>query len=414
MGRREKIVIAAADCFLRAGFAETSLDEIVDSAGIVKQTLYNHFDSKETLFKEAIDLLTRKSKLELDSRWYKLPLSEFLANVGEAQLQQFRDKQTTDFLRLLVKECRKYPQLQEVYSRAIPEPMINFVVGYFGGTEISPQSTSYIRGLAWCFRAALTGYISLSNLSDVTHISLPSHAQYLSLVVSIFERLLAKVDAVVGGNHKQKDAQAAQQSSANQELLQFAEGKDKRTAILAASLKTFSRKGFAETSMEEVAVVSKVSKQTVYKYFKNKNVLYSALCDEVIEQLRGSFLPMLQQHSDSSDYLVDYVSAFVDRMRDPVLREYFRMVIGESRAFPKESASLFIYLFGFGTEVLAAQIGQATRKNVFTLAVACRSILGSFLLVRQIYTLGNDAPYADEDGLIAMLRSIVEQGVALS
>ena len=41
----------------------------------------------------------------------------------------------------------------------------------------------------------------------------------------------------------------------------------KRAAILEAATTTFLRNGYRGTSMDEVAAVARVSKQTVYKHF---------------------------------------------------------------------------------------------------------------------------------------------------
>lgn len=45
----EKILRAASELFLKRGFPDTSLDEIAESAGVTKPTIYSHFGSKEGL-----------------------------------------------------------------------------------------------------------------------------------------------------------------------------------------------------------------------------------------------------------------------------------------------------------------------------------------------------------------------------
>jgi AcrR family transcriptional regulator len=391
---------------LRSGFAETSLDEIVADAGVVKQTLYNYFDNKEALFNEAIGLLTQQASVEHDTQRYQLPPKEFLYRVGEKQLQQFKNPRTTDFLRLLVKECRKYPQLQKIYSLSIPEPTIKFIVGYFqkGDTTSAAESAALYR-LAWCFRAALTGYATLSNLGALINFSLPNQSTFLEVTVNLFEKQFALIcsedDFRAAKNKKNSDKSAL----AEPDSFAFRPATDKRTAILAAALETFSTTGFAETSMEEVANVAKTSKQTLYKYFKSKNILYTALCDDVISQLRNSSAPQLRQQVEFADYLIEYTRNFAARMNNPSLREYFRMVIGESQSFPAESGALLLYLFSFGTELLEAHIPKRADTNSLALAVMCRSILGSFLLAHQIYSIG-DAPYIDQEGLISILTMI--------
>ena len=46
---RQRIIGAAYECFWRAGYTRTSLDAIVDRAGLTKRTLYAYFRSKDDL-----------------------------------------------------------------------------------------------------------------------------------------------------------------------------------------------------------------------------------------------------------------------------------------------------------------------------------------------------------------------------
>ncbi len=47
---RERILKAAYALFRRKGFTRVSVDEIADSSGVTKRTLYYHFKSKDALF----------------------------------------------------------------------------------------------------------------------------------------------------------------------------------------------------------------------------------------------------------------------------------------------------------------------------------------------------------------------------
>jgi hypothetical protein len=51
----------------------------------------------------------------------------------------------------------------------------------------------------------------------------------------------------------------------------------KRTAILDAATTVFLRKGYLGTSMDEVAALAAVSKQTVHKHFADKERLFAKI-----------------------------------------------------------------------------------------------------------------------------------------
>ncbi len=50
---RERLLDAAAEVFLEDGYL-ASIDKIISRAGVVRQTLYNHFSGKDELFAEVI------------------------------------------------------------------------------------------------------------------------------------------------------------------------------------------------------------------------------------------------------------------------------------------------------------------------------------------------------------------------
>lgn len=52
--RKDSIVAAAAGVFLRFGFKKTSMDDLARAAGLSRQGLYLHFETKEALFREVV------------------------------------------------------------------------------------------------------------------------------------------------------------------------------------------------------------------------------------------------------------------------------------------------------------------------------------------------------------------------
>lgn len=53
---RRKIVTAAAELFIAAGYHVTTLEQIATRAGVAVQTVYFHFGNKRTVLKEAVDV----------------------------------------------------------------------------------------------------------------------------------------------------------------------------------------------------------------------------------------------------------------------------------------------------------------------------------------------------------------------
>lgn len=80
--RKKEIIKVAYELFITKGYENTSVDEIIAKAGIAKGTYYYHFESKEQILEEVINMIIDESiiraKQVLDS---DLKLEEKLVGV---------------------------------------------------------------------------------------------------------------------------------------------------------------------------------------------------------------------------------------------------------------------------------------------------------------------------------------------
>ena len=53
--RREQILDVSVQVFAHNGFHSTSMNDVADAAGVTKPVLYQHFDSKQALYRELVD-----------------------------------------------------------------------------------------------------------------------------------------------------------------------------------------------------------------------------------------------------------------------------------------------------------------------------------------------------------------------
>lgn len=72
--RKHELLQIAYRLFLSKGYEETSIDEIIDEAGIAKGTFYYHFESKEALLEALINKMISE-KVEQAKKITKAPLS---------------------------------------------------------------------------------------------------------------------------------------------------------------------------------------------------------------------------------------------------------------------------------------------------------------------------------------------------
>jgi AcrR family transcriptional regulator len=65
---------------------------------------------------------------------------------------------------------------------------------------------------------------------------------------------------------------------------------ERRAAILRAAASAFAHRGFADTSMDDVAAAAGITKLIVYRHFPSKEALYEAVLEQVSTRLAEEFV----------------------------------------------------------------------------------------------------------------------------
>ncbi|HKH16809.1 MAG TPA: TetR/AcrR family transcriptional regulator [Solirubrobacteraceae bacterium] len=112
----------------------------------------------------------------------------------------------------------------------------------------------------------------------------------------------------------------------------------KRRTILEAATTMFLRNGYRGTSMDEIAALAAVSKQTVYKHFADKESLFSEIVtstvDEISEPVRDEVVK-LEESGDVDADLRDLARRQLAMVMQPRVLQLRRLVIGEAGRFPE-------------------------------------------------------------------------------
>jgi len=102
-----------------------------------------------------------------------------------------------------------------------------------------------------------------------------------------------------------------------------------RQEILQVALKLFSRKGFHNVSMHEIAEKSEFAVGTLYKFFSNKEDLYNALILEVSNVFHSSLMAALATSGDELEKIRACVEAKIKVFLDNL--DYVRLYLAETR-----------------------------------------------------------------------------------
>jgi TetR/AcrR family transcriptional regulator, mexJK operon transcriptional repressor len=138
--------------------------------------------------------------------------------------------------------------------------------------------------------------------------------------------------------------------------------------ILEAATTLFLRNGYLGTSMEDVARLAGVSKQTVYTHFADKEQLFHALmrgnierAEEFIQAIDG----MLQgiDAAGLEPVLTDLARRYVRVVIQPRVLQLRRLVIGEAGRFPDLARTYYERVPEHVVRVLAERFGQLAARG---------------------------------------------------
>lgn len=121
----EAILRAAGECFLASGIEGASMDAIAEAAGVSKLTVYNHYGSKEALYKAVIAAKTREfapvgSYLDLAG---EEPRSA-LTRIASAFMRLMLQPEVVAMHRVVIGEAARNPRMAQMLMEAGARPTL--------------------------------------------------------------------------------------------------------------------------------------------------------------------------------------------------------------------------------------------------------------------------------------------------
>ncbi|MFH8681546.1 TetR/AcrR family transcriptional regulator [Streptomyces lydicus] len=118
----------------------------------------------------------------------------------------------------------------------------------------------------------------------------------------------------------------------------------KHQAIMEAATAVFMEKGYAGTSMDDIAKLAAVSKQTVYKHFADKEKLFAeivlATTDRVEDMI--DLVADIPADADSlEENLLRLARQFLSTLTQPEVLQLRRLIIANADTFPDLGATWY-------------------------------------------------------------------------
>jgi len=122
LAKRQAILDAAKNLFIRKGYAATSMDAVAAEAGVSKLTVYSHFTDKETLFSSAV---VARCEEQLPELFFDvssdLSVEAVLLKIGRGFQTLINSPESLELHRLMVALGTQDPKLSQIFFEAGPQ-----------------------------------------------------------------------------------------------------------------------------------------------------------------------------------------------------------------------------------------------------------------------------------------------------
>ena len=187
-------------------------------------------------------------------------------------------------------------------------------------------------------------------------------------------------------------------------------GGEKRDRILRAAVKIFSRKGFFNSKVSEIAQAASVADGTIYLYFRNKDDLLISLFEEKMGEVVEDVRRRIAAGGNALEKLRIFIGNHMDLLeREAGLVEVLQVELRQSTKFLKDytPVKFFEYL-----EIISDILEEGKREGVLrpdlNISIARRAIFGALDELSLTYILSKKPKYHPTVTAAELCRLLLE------
>lgn len=147
-----------------------------------------------------------------------------------------------------------------------------------------------------------------------------------------------------------------------------------RDRIVQSAIECFSEYGFDRSRMDDIAQTADLSKGTLYLYFKSKEDLFYAICENNLKVIKEQLSRMFATRKENLLYDVEQFYDNLQKLEKKGDEKVFFEIVAESARNPKLQKILYeqrTKIFDVVKEYLDLQVQKGFfRKNIDTEAIA--------------------------------------------
>jgi AcrR family transcriptional regulator len=290
--RKAQIARASAEAFSALGYHAVSMEAIASRVGISATALYRHYPSKYDLFRDAVlalgEQLVSCTEFVDDAKTDGETLRRLIDAITDTALV---NRQSGGLYRWEARYLRGDDQTtldgqMRTVNRRIQQPL----------TALRPGLSSRQR---WMLSSSMLSVIG----SIVDH-----HAKLPAVHI---RAVLAEVATAIS---------TADMPDLPDESVVEMPGRrrvgvepSKYEAVLTESVRLFNRKGYRDTTMEEIASAVGMPTSGIYRYFSGKNDILAAIYRRAADRLSSEATSIIVSVTDPEQALTGLIDAYVKR-----------------------------------------------------------------------------------------------------
>ena len=186
---------------------------------------------------------------------------------------------------------------------------------------------------------------------------------------------------------------------------------EKMETILQGAMQEFLEHGYAGARIDKIVVAAGVSKATLYRYFADKEALFTALIQRVAARanlFQQQDFPSLEE--EPAAFLKRYATKTLDNIaQNPQDIALFRIIVGDSGRFPKLAQEFVQKIEKPNLDFLTQYFATHPKLQLTNPEVAARTFTGTliYFVIIQYLLYGSDIMPLEcdrlVDGLVAQM-----------
>jgi AcrR family transcriptional regulator len=293
--RKAQIARASAEAFSALGYHAVSMESIASRVGISATALYRHYPSKYDLFRDAVLALGEQlvqctafcDEAEADAD----TLQGLIAAIIDTALV---NRESGGLYRWEARFLRGDDQTtlngqMRTVNHRIQRPLL----------ALRPGLTSRQR---WMLSSSMLSVIG--SIVD-HHAKLP--AVHIRAVLAEVATAISTADVVLPTDAIVEESERRRRIGVDP---------SKYEALLTEAVALFNRKGYRDTTMEEIASAVGMPTSGIYRYFSGKNDILAAIYRRAADRLSSEASSILGAVTDPEEALTGLIDAYVKRSFD--------------------------------------------------------------------------------------------------